>query len=81
VAVDNVEALLRSGGASLADLMHLTVYLRDPTDFARIEHYLAERFAGLPVNIVQGAVCRPQWLVEIEGIAIAANHAPSLPSF
>ena len=36
-ALDNVEALLRSGGASLADLMHLIVYLRDPTDFARIE--------------------------------------------
>ena len=81
VAIENVEALLRAGGANLADLMQLTVYLRDPTDFARISGSVDERFAGLPVNIVQGAVCRPQWLVEVECIAIAANDAPSLPPF
>jgi enamine deaminase RidA (YjgF/YER057c/UK114 family) len=80
-AVGNVEALLRSGGANLADLMHLIVYLRDPTDFARVEGRLAERFPDLPTVIVQGAVCRPQWLVEVEGVAIAANDAPNLPSF
>ncbi len=80
-ALGNVEALLRSGGASLADLMHLIVYLRDPTDFARIEGRLAERLPDLPTIIVQGAVCRPQWLVEVEGIAIAAADAPTLPSF
>jgi enamine deaminase RidA (YjgF/YER057c/UK114 family) len=80
-ALGNVEALLRSGGASLADLIHLIVYLRDPTDFARIEDRLAERFPDLPTIIVQGAVCRPQWLVEVEGIAVAASDAPTLPSF
>jgi len=80
-AVDNVEALLRSGGASLADLMHLIVYLRDPSDFPRVEGRLAESFPDLPTIVVQGAVCRPQWLVEVEGIAIAANDAPALPSF
>jgi enamine deaminase RidA (YjgF/YER057c/UK114 family) len=80
-AVGNVESLLRSGAASLADLMHLIVYLRDPTDFVRVEGLLAERFPNLPTIIVQGAVCRPQWLVEVEGIAIAANDAPTLPSF
>lgn len=80
-AVSNVEALLRSGAASLADLMHLIVYLRDPTDFARVADYLRERFPTLPTIIVQGAVCRPQWLIEVEGIAIAAQDAPTLPSF
>ena len=80
-AIDNVEALLRSGAANLADLAHLIVYLRDPTDHARVEHCLTERFPDLPAIIVQGAVCRPQWLVEIEGIAIAANDAPALPAF
>jgi enamine deaminase RidA (YjgF/YER057c/UK114 family) len=80
-ALSNVEALLRSGAASLADLMHLIVYLRDPTDFARVAGYLGERFPTLPTIIVQGAVCRPQWLIEVEGIAIAALDAPTLPSF
>jgi enamine deaminase RidA (YjgF/YER057c/UK114 family) len=80
-AVGNVEALLRSGGARLADLMHLIVYLRDPTDFARVEARLAESLPDLPTIIVQGAVCRPQWLVEVEGVAIAAHDAPTLPRF
>lgn len=80
-AMDNVEALLHSGEASLADLSHLIVYLRDPTDYARVRHSLTERFPDLPIMIVQGAVCRPQWLVEIEGIAIAPHSAPALPAF
>ena len=80
-AIDNVEALLRSGGTHLANLMHLTIYLRDPTDFSRIEERLAERFPDLPMIVVQGAVCRPQWLVEVEGIAIAENDEIALPRF
>jgi hypothetical protein len=28
----------------------------------------------LPVIFVQGAVCRPSWLVEIEGIAIVPDR-------
>ena len=80
-ALGNVEALLRSSSAALADLMHLTVYLRDPTDFARINHHLAGCFPELPIMVVQGAVCRPEWLVEVEGVAIAAHDRPSLPSF
>lgn len=78
---ENIEALLRSGKASLADLMYLIVYLRDPADFPRIAGYLKDNFPGLPLAVVQGAVCRPGWLVEVEGIAAAKNDAPSLPSF
>ena len=80
-AIDNVEALLRSGGAGLGDLMHLIVYLRDPSDHAAIAGRMADRFPDLPTVIVQGAVCRPQWLVEVEGVAIAANAEPTLPIF
>ena len=80
-ALGNVDALLRSGSARLADLTHLVVYLRDPTDFHRIDEALRSRFPALPVLIVQAAVCRPEWIVEVEGIAIAANDAPALPAF
>lgn len=80
-ALSNVAGLLRSGAAGLDDMMHLIVYLRDPPDFERIDDYLANRFPRLPMIIVQGAVCRPEWLVEIEGIAISANDEPDLPSF
>jgi enamine deaminase RidA (YjgF/YER057c/UK114 family) len=80
-ALNNVDALLRSGSATLDDMMHLIVYLRDPTDYARVTHYLATRCPDLPISVVEGAVCRPEWLVEVEGIAIMANDRPDLPSF
>lgn len=80
-ALGNIDALLRSGAASLDDMMHLTVYLRDPTDFIRVDGYLRERFLDLPILIVQGAVCRPEWLVEVEGIAVAPGSEPAFPAF
>ncbi len=81
LALTNVDALLRSGSASLADIMHLLVYLRDPTDYASVNKALSQRFPDLPILIVQGAVCRPEWLIEVECIAAVANNEPSLPSF
>jgi enamine deaminase RidA (YjgF/YER057c/UK114 family) len=80
-ALDNVDALLHAGQATLGDMMHLTVYLRDPADFTAVDGYLAERFSGLPMHIVHGAVCRPEWLIEVEGIAAAENNASGLPAF
>lgn len=80
-ALGNVDALLRSGGATLHDMMHLIVYLRDPSDFSRVKPYLAEHFPDLPTLIVHGAVCRPDWLIEVEGIAATSVYAPSLPAF
>jgi enamine deaminase RidA (YjgF/YER057c/UK114 family) len=80
-ALENVEALLRAGSASFADMTHMIVYLRDPSDLALIEGRLRERFADLPMIIVQGAVCRPEWLVEVEGVAIARNDDANMPGF
>jgi enamine deaminase RidA (YjgF/YER057c/UK114 family) len=80
-ALVNVEALLASGEAKLDDLMYLIVYLRDVSDERRVRGILAERLPGLPTIIVQGPVCRPDWLIEIEGIGVAANDAKDLPSF
>lgn len=79
--LENIEALLRSGGARLSDMMHFIVYLRDSADYARINDRLREQFPDLPMVIVQGAVCRPEWLIEIEGIAAAVNQDPALPPF
>ncbi|MBM3558157.1 MAG: hypothetical protein FJX47_21665, partial [Alphaproteobacteria bacterium] len=79
--LENVEALLASGGAALDDMTHLIVYLRDPDDEPRIRAALGERFPGLPVLVTLGAVCRPEWLVEVEGIAIAPHDDPALPAF
>ena len=79
--LENVEALLKAGKSSLADMTHLIVYLRDPADLAVIEPRLAERLPDTPIAIVQGAVCRPEWLIEVEGVAIAHNDDTNLPRF
>ncbi len=79
--LQNIDALLRSGTAGLADLTHLIVYLRDPADYGRVDALLRERLPDVPTVIVNAAVCRPEWLIEIEGVAVVANDAPMLPSF
>lgn len=80
-ALFNVDALRRSGGAGLEDLRYLLAYVRDPTDGPAVRRHLRRRFPELPVLVVQGAVCRPEWLVEVEGVAVAANDQPRLPEF
>ena len=80
-AMENIGALLRAGVATLANLMYVIVYLRDPADYSKIRLALAERLPGIPTVVVKGRVCRPEWLVEIEGVAIAENSNETLPRF
>ena len=80
-ALENTDVLLRSGNATLDDMMYMFVYLRDPADFQRIDDVLRVRFPDLPILIVLGSVCRPAWLIEIEGIAITSNNDSTLPAY
>jgi enamine deaminase RidA (YjgF/YER057c/UK114 family) len=67
--IENVEALLSQQGAHLPDLKQAVVYLRDPSDGERARLCLASLLpASVPYIVVEGRVCRPGWLVEIEGI-------------
>lgn len=80
-ALANIDGLLRAAGSGIGAMTHFIVYLRDPADHARIAPVFRERFPGVPVVMVEGAVCRPEWLIEVEGMAITANDAPDLPVF
>ena len=80
-AIDNIAALLGSKGAGISDLQYAIVYLRDASDYAKIHRRLRHVFANVPTVIVQGAVCRPAWLIEIEGVAAVAHDDPALPRF
>jgi enamine deaminase RidA (YjgF/YER057c/UK114 family) len=80
-ALANVGALLRSGNSSIDEMMYLLVYLRDPSDYGEVKNYFAHRFPNLPVLILHAAVCRPEWLVEVEGQAVASCNDASLPRF
>ncbi|MBW2542170.1 MAG: hypothetical protein JRF15_08770 [Deltaproteobacteria bacterium] len=80
-ALENLSALLAAGGASLEDMAEMIVYLRDQSDAPRVVAHLAATQPGMPFIIVQAPVCRPAWLVEMEGAAIVANQNSRWPAF
>lgn len=80
-ALGNVDALLGSADACLDDMSHFIVYLRDPSEYPLVEDYFAERFPEVPRLVLRGPVCRPEWLVEVEGIALTPQDLPDLPAF
>ncbi len=72
--IENVRALLENHGSELADLKQAVVYLRDPADAGVVESVLARNLCPDTARIMVAApVCRPGWLVEMDGIAVRAN--------
>ena len=70
---ENVEALLTEAECTYDDVCYMIVYLRDISDYATVRALYEERFRNKPYIIVQAAVCRPGWLVEMECMAIKKN--------
>ncbi len=66
----NIEKLLSDGGAALSDLKYVIVYLRDIADYPSVSEYVARRFPSLQAVFLEARVCRPDWLIEVEGIAL-----------
>ncbi|MEO8616939.1 MAG: Rid family hydrolase [Luteolibacter sp.] len=79
--LENIEALLKNVSANLGDLAMIIVYLRDPADGAAVDAALNEKMGTIPYVLVQAPVCRPVWLIEIEGIAIVPASLPKFPHF
>lgn len=76
----NITTLLENHQASLCDLKMLTVYLRDPANEPMVRGLIRETLClDIPILITQGAVCRPGWLIEIEGIAVNDKGHPAYP--
>lgn len=68
---ENVEALLSAASFSWKDVCQILVYLRDPADYPLVSRMFAERFPDTPYVILQAAVCRSGWLIEMECMAMA----------
>jgi enamine deaminase RidA (YjgF/YER057c/UK114 family) len=79
--VENVKVLLANSNAALKDIAVAIVYIRDIGDFDIIQERIAEYLPGTPLEVVLAPVCRPEWLVEIEAIAITENNATDIPEF
>jgi enamine deaminase RidA (YjgF/YER057c/UK114 family) len=85
--LDNIAALIseenlsRHGlpglGASLDSLGMARVYIKRPADYAKARRACEKRLGQLPTIYAVANVCRPELLVEIEGIAF--SRKPPVP--
>jgi enamine deaminase RidA (YjgF/YER057c/UK114 family) len=79
--IDNIERLiaadnfashgLKGAGASLHDLAKIRVYLKRPEDLAKCRAICERRFGSVPAIYAVADICRPELLVEIEGVAFS----------
>ena len=72
-AMDNLTAVLKAAGASLANVVKTTIFLADMADFQTVNTIYGARFDGAPParSTVQVAALPKGGLVEIEMIAYA----------
>lgn len=73
-ALANVEAVLDAGGAALADVVKVTIYLADMNDFAAVNAVYAEIFrepfpARSCIEVARLPLDAP---IEIEAVAVVA---------
>jgi enamine deaminase RidA (YjgF/YER057c/UK114 family) len=79
--IDNIERLiaannfdahgLKGAGARLRDLAKIRVYLKRPQDLAKCRAICEKRFGPVPAVYAVADICRPELLVEIEGVAFS----------
>jgi enamine deaminase RidA (YjgF/YER057c/UK114 family) len=69
-AIENTNVLLAEADCELSDLAIAIVYLRNTEEIDSVKKIVEEKLPDTPTVYVHGPVCRPTWLVEIEGIAI-----------
>ena len=82
-AIDNIARLIShenfsfhgvSGlGATVRDLTKIRVYLKRQLDFATCKAICESRFGPVPAIYALADICRPELLVEIEGVAYSRN--------
>ena len=53
-------------GEGVMGVPYFVIYLRDISDYAKIDACMQARFPGVPRIILEARVCRPGWLIEME---------------
>jgi 2-iminobutanoate/2-iminopropanoate deaminase len=74
-ALGNIEAILAAAGATLADVVKTTVYIKEGADSAAMSEEYAKHFADpLPArsSVVVSRLKNPEMLIEIEAVAVVA---------
>lgn len=62
-----LQDLLKQGDFKLDDMDSYTVYLRDSHELKKVIKVCQKAAGSIPMIFLHGPVCRPGWLVEIEG--------------
>jgi enamine deaminase RidA (YjgF/YER057c/UK114 family) len=79
-SVENVRALLEAQSATLEDLAYVLAYVRNAHDRQQVASVLDEQLGGsVPLLLTEAAVCRPTWLMELEGVAIIPDQSEFPP--
>lgn len=84
--IDNIERLIApenfafhgvaGAGAGLHDLAKIRVYLKRAEDFPKCKAICERRFGHVPAIYAVAEICRPELLVEIEGVAFSHYLKP-----
>ena len=72
-AMKNIKMLLEEAGASLQHICKITIYIIDPRYREAVYRVVGGHLKGVfPVStgIVVSALARPEWLVEVDAIAV-----------
>ena len=78
--LENVAALLEHHQGKLEDLHQAMVYLRDPADRDSVAGMLRERIGKhCAFAVLLAPVCRPGWLVDLDGIAVNRSGKAAFP--
>ena len=76
IAPENFTRHGQSGaGSTLRDLAKVRVYIKHAADFAACRAVCERRLRNIPAAYVVADVCRPELLVEIEGVTFAQRSA------
>ncbi len=77
-AMANIDVLLREAGSRLEHVCKITVYIIDPRYREAVYRVLGKWLRGVhPVStgLVVSALARPEWLVEVDAIAVIPDPA------
>ncbi|MCW1249282.1 RidA family protein [Acaricomes phytoseiuli] len=79
-AMANIAMLLEEAGSSLQNIVKVVVYLTDPRYREPVYQVMGRWLSGVfPVStgLVVSALARPEWLVEIDAIAVLSSASPA----
>ena len=76
-AMANIDMLLREAGSELGHICKVTIYIVDPRYREAVYRVVGKWLKGVfPVStgIVVSALARPEWLVEVDAIAVIPDQ-------